>query len=78
MPGKEPVHETYLVTDKNPKTQTDKARAKDKAATEPREAVAGKRERQGQGGGNQHHAGNCANPENQQIEQRPLGLANGA
>src|SRR5256884_2865779 len=78
MTAKEAVQEADVVTDKNPKTQADQARAKDKAAIKPSEAVAGKRERQGQGGGNQHHAGNRAQPENQQIEQRPLRLANGA
>ena len=78
MAGKEAVQEADVVTDKNPKTQTDKARAKDKAAIKPSEVVAGNGERQGQCGGNQHHAGNRAHPENQQIEQRPLRLANGA
>ncbi len=78
MAGEETVHEGNVVTDKNSETQAEKARAKDEASIEPGKAVAREGKRQGQSRGNQHHAGNRANPENEQIQQRPLGLANRA
>src|SRR5690242_20076314 len=78
MAGEEPVHEANVVADENPKTQAEKARAEDEAAVEPFEAMAGKRKRQGQRGGDQHHAGDGADAEDEQIQQRPLGIANRA
>ena len=47
MAGKQAVQEADVVANKNPKTQADQARTKDKAAIQPCEAVSGKRERQG-------------------------------
>ena len=65
--GEEAIHETDIVTDKNPKTQAKKTGAKDEAAIEPSETMACKRKRQGQRRGNQHHTRNRANTENKQI-----------
>ncbi len=78
MAGEEAVHEGDVVANKNSETQAEKARAKDEASIEPGKSVAREGKRQGQSRGNQHHAGNRAEAENEQIEQRPLGLANRA
>lgn len=76
MAGEEPVDEADVVTDENPKTQAEQAGAEDEAAIEPRETVAGERKRQRQRGGDEHHAGDSADSEDEQIEQRPFGIAN--
>jgi len=78
MAGEEAVDETDVVANENPKTQAENAGAEDEAAIEPSETMAGKRKRQGHGGGDQHHAGDGADAEDEQIEQRPLGIANRA
>ena len=78
MAGEEAVREADVVANKNSKTQTEKAGAKDEGAIEPGEPMARKGKRQGQGRGDQHHASDGANAENEQVQQRPLGLADGA
>jgi len=78
MPGEEAADEANVVADENSKTQAEQAGAEDEAAIEPGEAMAGKRKRQGQSSRNQHHACDSANAEDEQIEQRPLGIANRA
>ena len=78
MAGEEAVDEADVVANENPKTQAENAGAEDEAAIEPSETMAGKRKRQGHGGGDQHHAGDGADAEDEQIEQRPLGIANRA
>ena len=40
--------------------------------------MASARKRQGQGCGDEHHAGDGADAEDEEIEQRPLGIANRA
>src|SRR5260370_36006111 len=72
MVGKKAGGETDLVTDKKPKTQTEETRSHHEAAMEPREPGTGKRKRQGQGRGDQHHSGDGADAENQQVQNRPL------
>lgn len=67
MAGKEAADEADVVTNENPKKQAEKSGAEDKAAVEPRKAMACERKRQRQGSRNQHHAGDRADAENQQI-----------
>src|SRR5229473_1613365 len=78
MVGKKAGGETDLVTDKKPKTQTEETRSHHEAAMEPREPGTGKRKRQGQGRGDQHHSGDGADAENQQVQNRPLRIVDGA
>lgn len=78
MAGEEAVDEADVIADENPKTQAEQAGAEDEAAIEPCEAMAGEGKGQGQGGRDEHHAGDGANAEDEQIEQRPLGTANRA
>ena len=78
MAGKEAVNETDLEANKKPETKTDKPGADHKRAVESREAIARKRKRQSQGCGDQHHSKDCAYAEDEQVEDRPRGLANGA
>ena len=67
MAGEEAADEANVVADENPKTQAENAGAEDKAAVEPRKAMACERKRQRQRGGDEHHASNGADAENQQI-----------
>ena len=76
MAGEEAIDEADVVANENPKTQAENAGAEDEAAVEPGEAMAGERKRQGQGGGDQHHAGDGPNSKDEQIEQRPFGISN--
>lgn len=78
MAGKEAADKAHVVTDENPKTQTEQAGAEDEAAIEPSEAMTCEGKWKGQSGGDQHHTGDRADSEDEQIEQRPLGIANRA
>ncbi len=78
MAGEEAVDETDVVANENPKTQAENAGAEDEAAIEPGKTMAGERKRKGHRGGDEHHAGDGADAEDEQIEQRPLGTANRA
>src|SRR6266852_5640182 len=78
MIGEEATDDTDLVADKESKSQTDKAGANHEAAIEPREFVSREGKRQRQGGGDQHHPGDGADAENQQVEDRPFRIVNGA
>lgn len=68
MAGEETADETDVVANENPKTQTENAGAEDQAAVEPGEAMACERKRQGQRGGDEHHAGDGADSKDEQIE----------
>src|SRR5438105_14720315 len=73
--GEEAVDKADVVTDKNPETETDETRTENEAAVEPCETATRKRKRQGQSNGDQHHADDGAEAKDEQIEERPLGLA---
>src|SRR5882762_5033937 len=78
MIGEETDDETYLVTDKEPETHTEKAGPNHEATIQPRKFVTAKGKRQGECGGDQHHSGDGADAENQQVENRPFRVANRA
>src|SRR5882762_11214055 len=78
MIGEETADKTDLVTDKEPKTQTEETRPNHEASIEPREFVTRESKRQGERGGNQHHSCDGADAENQQVKNRPLRITNRA
>ena len=78
MSGEETAGEPDLVTEKEPETQTEQTRSSHEALIEPRESGACKRKRQSERGGDEHHSGDGAGAENQQIENRPVRIANRA
>ena len=76
MGGEEAVNEADANAEKEPKAQTQKTRTNDEPAIEPGETITRIGKRQGQSGGDEHHAGDGADSEQKQIENGPLGLAN--
>ncbi len=78
MGSEKAVDVADVVADENSKAQTEKARPENEAAVERSEAMACEGKRQGESGGDEHHASNCADTEDKQIEERPFGIANRA
>lgn len=78
MAGEEAVDEANLVAHKESEAKTDNSGADHEGAIQPHEAITGKGKGQGQDGGDEHHADDSANTENQQIKNRPFCLVNGA
>src|SRR5882672_3489226 len=70
MAGEEPVDKTHFVNDEQAKDEAYHATRGGEEAVHPGEAVPGHSERHGDRGGNQHHAGNGTDPENQQVRDR--------
>src|SRR5260370_33543963 len=78
MTGEEATDETDPVTDKESENQAEQTRSSHKAPIKPRESITCGRKWKGEGRGDQCHPRDGADAENQQVENCPLRLANGA
>ena len=71
MAGEEAVDETHLVDDEEAEDEADHTGSESHAAIEAREASLGELEGDGYGGGDEHHAGDGAEAENEKIQNCP-------
>lgn len=78
MGGEEAVDETDLEGQEEAEAETEQTGANDEPAIEPSEAGTGVGKRKSQADGDEHHSGDGAEAENQEIENSPTRLVNGA
>ena len=78
MAGEQAVDEPDVIADEETEGEAQESGARYQSLIHPREAMTRKREGQGDGRGDQHHAGNRADTKDKQVEYCPIGDANRA
>ena len=78
MAGEEAIGEPGLIANEKPEAQTEQPGRCHESTIQPRKSGAGERKRQGECRGDQHHACDRAGAKNQQIEDCPFRIVNGA
>jgi hypothetical protein len=76
MVGEETVNKTDLICDEDTEAETEQARRQRQAARESQASSTNDVECGSDAHGDEHHAGNCAHSENQQVSDRPVSISN--